>query len=106
MITLTNYSSGELVLTASDGATKLSRDQANRLILHARMHTVEEFVQAFGDLIPDREIARVIQTTFEKAKNSSERWNLKEKFARLHTLSKGYEPMAGDEKVVEKIEFD
>lgn len=103
---LTNYSSGELALTGPDGATKLSRDQANRLILHARMHTVEEFVQALRDLISDRSLVRAIEATFEKAKNSSERWSLKEKFARLHTLSKGYEPMPGDEKVVEKIEFD
>lgn len=101
MITLTNYESGEMLI-ANDGgiSLRLSHDQANRLIMTARMHTVAEFVEKLPTLISDETLLKKIREAFE-GKTSSERWNLKEKFARLQTLTKGYSPKNPGE-VVEK----
>lgn len=105
MITLTNYSSGELLVNDDTGhSLRLSQEAANRLILHARMHTVVEFAQGLPGLISDPALVQAITTFFESAKTSSERWNLKEKFARLQTLTKGYQPLAAAE-VVEVVKF-
>ena len=92
MITLTNYESGELLISGGSGQeTRLTRDQANRLIMMARMHTIAEFIEKIPSLIASELLAKSILSVFEE-KNSTERWNLKEKFARLGTLTKGYTP--------------
>ncbi len=103
MITLTNDSSGELLIANGAGpSVRLSREAATRLILHARMHSVADFVAGLPKLISDPEIIRSIAAAFETAPTSSERWNLKEKFARLRTLTKDYS-LKGEIKIVEKI---
>ncbi len=92
MITLSNYNSGELEIQNEAGhKLHLPRESANRLIMMARMHTVAEFVEKLPSLIPDEKLLQSIQSFFE-GKTPTERWNLKEKFARLTTLAKGYEP--------------
>lgn len=90
MVSITNYNSGELEI-AADGAAAihLSRDQANRLILAARMHAVEPFLQKLSTLIPDEGLVSTLTKILGSAEGS-ERWNLKEKFARLHTVAPGY----------------
>ena len=57
----------------------------------ARMHTVAEFIEKLPTLISDEALLKKILITFD-GKTSSDRWNLKEKFARLQTLTKGYVP--------------
>lgn len=103
MVTLTNYNSGELLIADDSGgpSVRLNREEANRLILLARMHTSGEFAEKLASFISDNVLAGLILKDFEK-KSSTERWNLKEKFARLHTLSKGYEP-AKPEAVAEVV---
>jgi hypothetical protein len=92
MITLTNFSSGELLIAITETSIRLTREQANRLILFARMHTVDQFIAELPQLIPNLPLARSIAILFESAQSSSQRWGLKEKFARLITLAKGYQP--------------
>lgn len=104
MITLTNFTSGGLLIADdSSNSLRLSRDQANRLILTARMHTIQEFVAKLSGLIENDALRQQILALFDRP-DSSGRWNLKEQFARLQTLAKGYEP-EGPEKVVEVVEF-
>ena len=104
MITLTNYASGELALANSEGQDlHLTRDQAHRLVMAARMHGTHDFINKIPNLISQPELAKVIATTFD-GKNSSEQWNLKEKFARLQTITKEHTPEKPDE-VVDVIEF-
>lgn len=97
-MTITNFGSGELVIQAADGrSARLTRDEANRLILLARMHTVAEFVEKLPAFIADRNLLEGVMQSFQKAASSTEKWNLKEKFARLTTLAKGYEPKSPSE---------
>lgn len=104
MVTLTNYNSGELLIAADAGpSVRLGREEANRLILHARMHTVAEFVEKLPSFVPNQALVQLILEGFEK-KSPTERWNLKEKFARLRTLAKGYEP-ADPAAVMETIQI-
>lgn len=92
MVTLTNYSSGELLIADGSGrSVRLGREEANRLILYARMHTVAEFVEKLSSLVGDSSLVGSILEGFEKM-SSTDRWNLKEKFARLHTLAAGFHP--------------
>jgi hypothetical protein len=105
MITLTNFGSGELWVVDDGGVSlRLSHDQANRLIMTARMHTVVDFIERLPALVTDEKLLEKILTTFE-GKTSSERWNLKEKFARLGTLAKGYVPKNPVE-IVEIVKLD
>lgn len=105
MIRLVNHDSGELSIEDGDGIPlRLSRDQTNRLIMMARMHTTEEFLEKLPTLILNEALQEKIRHRFQ-GKSSTERWNLKEKFARLTTLTKGYE--SKDPKaVLEKILFE
>lgn len=104
MVTLTNYSSGELVISDETGRSlRLSRDQANRLIMTARMRTTEDLIEKLPSLMTDETLVKKILGIFE-GKNSSERWFLKEKFARLTTLIKGYEPENPGE-ILETVTF-
>lgn len=66
------------------------------------MHTVEEFVAQLPKLLSDHKIVSQMRDFFDKATTSSERWNIKEKFARLVTMVKGYQPSHPD-KVIEEI---
>jgi hypothetical protein len=92
-MTIKNFGSGEVEIADESGLkVLLDREVANRLIMAGRMHTVAEFVEKLPVLVPHPEIAVALRTCFEKAPTSSDRWNLKEKFARLTTLTKGYEP--------------
>jgi hypothetical protein len=96
MITVTNYSSGELLIADGSGQSiRLGREEANRLVMMARMHTVAEFVEKLPTLLGDAILAGAILQGFDK-KSSTDRWNLKEKFARLHTLSKDYRSERAD----------
>lgn len=95
-ITLTNYESGEMVLAQDGLQVRLVRDLSNRLIMAARMHTVAEFIEKLPTLITEPAILQAIQSAFE-GKSSTERWNVKEKFARLQTLAKGYESPKPDQ---------
>lgn len=97
MITITNYNSGEVLVSEEGGpSVRLSRDASNRLIMMGRMHTVDEFIEKLSSLIPDETLVASIRKAFE-GKTSTERWNHKEKFARLQTLSKGFEPKNPDQ---------
>ncbi len=92
MITITNFGSGEVQIADDQGhSLKLDRDAGNRLVMAGRMHTVAEFVEKLPTLITDKDLLQGILQSFQIAPTSSDRWNLKEKFARLTTLAKGYE---------------
>jgi hypothetical protein len=91
-MTIANFGSGEVEVSDDRGhRVRLDREAANRLVMAGRMHTVAEFVEKLHVLLPSPEIAAHLRETFEKAPTSTDRWNLKEKFARLRTLAKGYE---------------
>ncbi len=105
MITLTNDSSGELLIANGAGpSVRLSREAATRLILHARMHNVADFLEALPQLIAATEIVNQLRTLFASLQTPSDRWNFKEKFARLQTLSKEHQPKSPPE-VVETIKL-
>lgn len=105
MIQLVNFASGEVEIAADSGQKlRLTRDQANRMILMARMHTVAEFVEKLPTLITDAGLLRQIQATFAGAPSSTDQWNLKEKFARLVTLTKDYQPKDPSE-IIESVKF-
>lgn len=105
MIQLVNYASGEVEIAADSGQKlRLSRDQSNRLIMMARMHTVAEFMEKLPAIIEDGALLEEIRKKFREAPSSSDQWNLKEKFARLVTLTKGYVPK-NPEDVAERITF-
>ena len=70
----------------------------------ARMHSVAEFLEKVPKLISEAEIARAIQKLFQSAQSPTDRWNLKEKFARLQTLTKDYTPKNPD-AIVEKTDL-
>ncbi len=103
-IQLINFDSGELEIVANDLHTlRLVRDQANRLIMAARMHTVDEFLEKLPFLLPVGDLLQTISHSFE-GKTSTERWNLKEKFARLRTSTKDYVSSA-PHSIAEEISF-
>lgn len=103
MIQLTNFASGELEISDGSGAKlRLNRDQANRLIMTARMHTVSEFVEKLPILITEPALLARIQQAFQEASASTDQWSVKEKFARLITITKGYSP-ADPTGIMEKI---
>jgi hypothetical protein len=105
MITFTNYGSGELLITDDAGTElRLTRDQATRLIMTARMHTVDEFIEKLPSLLTDQNLVKKILAEFE-GKTSTQRWNLKEKFARLGTLTRNYEP-SNPAEAVESVRFE
>jgi hypothetical protein len=102
-MTIANFGSGEVEITDAGGhRVRLDREAANRLVMAGRMHTVAEFVEKLPVLLPSPEIAAVLREAFEKAPTSTDKWNLKEKFARLRTLAKGYQP-ADPGEVVETV---
>lgn len=103
MLTITVYNSGALKLDNSSTTLSLTRDQAHRLIMGARMHSVDEFIEKVPSLIADATIVKNVRASFEKAEKS-ERWNLKETFARIPTVAKGYEAKNPD-SVSETIVF-
>lgn len=104
-ITLTNYGSGELLIADDQGhSVQLNRETAHRVILSARMHSISDFFQQMPHLISDQEIVRALLEELGKAKTSTERWNLKEKFARLSTLTKDHVPKNPSE-IVEKVPY-
>lgn len=95
MIELTNYSSGEIEIADGNGhRLRLAHPQANRLVLAARMHTVAEFLEKTGALIPQAELAAAVRARFAAAGDASARWNLKETFARLRTVAPEAVPAA------------
>lgn len=103
MITLTNYGSGEIQIADDAGhSLKLDRESANRLVMMGRMHTVAEFVEKLPSLVSHAELLKGLLDVFEEAATSTDKWNLKEKFARLGTLARGYQPSNPDE-VVETV---
>ncbi len=103
MVTITNYGSGEIMIEDGEGRSlRLDREAGNRLVMTGRMHTVAEFVEKLPSFVTEPILLASILAYFEKAANASEKWNLKEKFARLGTLTKGYEPKNPSE-VVETV---
>jgi len=105
MLVITNYANGELeISTDSLPVVRMNQEQANRLILFARMHPVSDFVASLSRLMQDKQIAQAVLSCFELLKTSSERWNLKEKFARLRTVTSGF-PSGSPDQVTEKIIF-
>lgn len=103
-MTITNFGSGEIQISDDKGhSLKLDRESANRLVLAARMHTVDDFLKKVPFLVTDAALLNLLLGMFE-GKNSSERWTLKEKIARLQTLAKGYQPKH-PAAVVEKVTF-
>jgi hypothetical protein len=105
MIRMSSFGSGELLIEDGSGLSlRLDRDTANRLIMAGRMHTVPEFMEKLDILIPNPVLAGLVRTAFEAAVSSTEKWNLKEKFARLTTLTRGYEAKNPAE-VVETVSF-
>lgn len=104
MVLITNHESGEIVLTNDAGhSLRLVYEVANRLVMMARMHTVVEFRQKLPGLISDESLLNEIKTAFE-GRTSSERWNVKEKFARLQTVVKGHE-IKNSNRVVEEVKI-
>ena len=104
MIHLVNYESGQIEISDGEGRTlRLNQEAANRLVMTARMHTVSEFIEKLPVLISEGTLLSQIQVLFE-GKSSSEKWNLKEKFARLQTVSKGYH-VKNPESILEKVLF-
>lgn len=96
MVQMTNYNSGELEIAAGDAQrVRLDKSQANRLILAARMHGVDSFLQKLPQLIPDPALAATLSTLLQEAQGT-ERWNLKEKFARLQTIAPDYQSDSPD----------
>lgn len=92
-MTITNFGSGEVEISDDHGhSVKLDRDAANRLVMMGRMHTVAEFVEKLPSLVSHAELLKGILQSFDKAATSTDKWNIKEKFARLTTLAKGYAP--------------
>ncbi|MBI3541067.1 MAG: hypothetical protein HY073_02880 [Deltaproteobacteria bacterium] len=105
MMKLTNFESGELLIEDGEGqSARLTRDQANRLIMMARMHTVAEFIEKLASLISHEGLVQKISHSFE-GRESTERWNIKEKFARLGTLAKDYQALH-PEKIAEVIQWE
>ncbi len=101
-MTITNFDSGEIELASGTGPSmRLDREHANRLVMAARMHSVAEFLEKLPALISDEALQAEIAGSFE-GKTSSQRWALKEKFARLRTAVKGYESPS-PESVVETV---
>lgn len=104
MLTLTSYQSGAVLICRDDGAeVKLAPDAANRLIMAARMKNIEPFLAKLGDLIPHPELAQTIHETITSA-TGSDRWNLKEKFARLPTVTTGHD-VSDPDQVAEIIKL-
>ncbi|QQR81805.1 MAG: hypothetical protein IPJ69_06865 [Deltaproteobacteria bacterium] len=101
---IVNYESGEVVLEESGVSVRLSREDSHRLILMARMHTVPEFINLLPSFVSNEEMLKAIQQKFSATESSTDRWNLKEKFARLTTLTKGY-ISKNPEALLEKITF-
>lgn len=86
---LISYVSGEVTIATSDGVlTRLPRERAYRLVMHARMHDVDEFVAALPGLVDDAATSAALAARFATLATSSERWAFKESFARLHTLAR------------------
>ena len=105
-MTITNFGSGEIEMADGNGhKSRLNREAANRLVMAGRMHTVAEFVEKLPLLLPDPVFAAAVREAFEKAPTSSDKWNLKEKFARLGTLTKEYLPKNPTE-VVESVRIE
>lgn len=101
-MTLTNFESGELKLESGAGPSLcLSRDAASRLIMAARMHSVAHFIEKLPQLITEPTLLQNLLSLFEQAQGSA-RWNLKESFARLRTLTKEYVPQ-NPQQVVESV---
>lgn len=101
-MTIENFDSGELLLSDNEGhKVRLEREAANRLVMAARMHSVAEFLEKLEGLLPEETLGLRIAGLFE-GKTSSQRWALKEKFARLRTVVKGYESQRPD-TVVETV---
>jgi len=69
-----------------------------------RMHTVTEFMNKLHILIPNPALAGLVRVAFDGAASSTEKWNLKEKFARLTTLARGHETKNPSE-VLETVSF-
>lgn len=89
MLSLINYNSGELEISDDAGnSVRLSHQEANRLVMAARMHAVEPFIEKLPQLIPNDTLVQLIMQLIQTAQGS-ERWNLKERFARLNTVTPG-----------------
>ena len=100
---MTNYSNGEVEISDGSGhVLRLPRERANSLIMSARMHTVDEFLQSLPSFLTDTELLHAVQSTFDHP-TSTERWNAKEKFARLRTLTSNYPSGAAPQEVVEIV---
>lgn len=104
MLTLTCYNSG--ALTISDGTHEtvhLSHQAANRFIMAARMKGIEDFVHKLPSLIDQQGIVHSLTGLLHEAQGT-QRWNLKEKIARLHTVVPGY-PVAEPEQIKEVVQL-
>jgi len=101
MLRIINYNSGDLELVTDGATVRIEREAANRFVMAARMHTIESFLTKLPKLIANKEIVALIIDLIETADGSA-RWNVKETFARLHTVVPGHAPERPDE-VCEEI---
>jgi hypothetical protein len=69
------------------GRVVLTHAQGNRLIMAARMHAVDRFAGKIAGLLDSTAMVEAIAAGFARREGSA-RWNLKEAFARLMTVSK------------------
>lgn len=91
MFHIINYNSGELEISDYLGhSARLSREQAYRLVMAARMHGVDSFIEKLPILLPEENLVAMFCGLFQKAEKNN-RWTLKEKIARLYTVSAGIE---------------
>ena len=101
---MTCYNSG--AVTISEGTSEsvhLPQQAANRLIMAARMKSVEDFVQKLPSLIEQQKLVAALTLLLQEAHGSA-RWNLKEKIARLHTVVAGH-PVAEPDKIREVVQL-
>lgn len=104
MISLTNYSNGEITISDQEGhSLRLPREKANLLIMSARMHTAQGFVVSLPRFIEEALLLAKIRQLFEHSPSSG-RWSLKEKFARLRTLTKDC-PATEASQVIEQVKL-
>lgn len=84
---LINYSNGELeLLTPSGEKNRFAPPKAYQLILAARMNSIQRFQDYLRRLQTESPLLSQVLEKFSQLERSAQ-WTLKEKFARLETLS-------------------
>lgn len=98
---LINYSNGELeLLTPSGEKNRFASPKAYQLILAARMNSIQRFQDYLRRLLAESPLLSQVLEKFSQLERSAQ-WTLKEKFARLETLSPDV-TSAPESEVIEK----